>query len=187
MPSRSRCVPRLVGPGAVEAARGRWGRVAACDQAEPLLRGSFPGGRLACGSRQDGAVQLGARYRCRPLLPGVGHRLRPDAGHSQGCARPAPSRHGAGRPRGLPKTSTSSPATSAAGLATDSGIVGACGARAWKALAAGEDRCCAPAIPRGRRAGPCTTGPWERCTVALGLRAERSAVHDEGNGRVLGC
>ena len=53
--------------------------------------------------------------------------------------------------------------------------------------AAGADRCCAYAIPRGRTAERCTTGPLGALHGGVGLARGRSAVHDEGNGRVLGC
>jgi hypothetical protein len=128
----------------------------------------------------------------------------------------------AARARGLPTTSTSSsPATSAAGLATtaravlrraiagsrsgqlqgmtdgifavhhrflppDSGIVGACRPRAWKALAAGEARCCAHAEPRGQRPTAARWCPCGRCAVPSGLRVER-ALSTMRDGHVLGC
>ena len=45
---------------------------------------SFPGGRLTCGSRQDGAIELGARLRCCPLLPG---RCSSSAGQPRAAPR----------------------------------------------------------------------------------------------------
>jgi hypothetical protein len=150
-----------------------------------------------------------------------------EAGGHRPASQPASDRArptAAARARGLPRTSTSSsPATSPAGLATAAGTVlrravaevadlGSSMARpmgaalstigsslgrrhwrsmpprAWKALVAGEGRCCGRAEPRDRPHSAARRCPCGRCAVAGGLRAEGSAVHDdEGNGHVLGC
>src|SRR4029450_9250852 len=74
-----------------EQSRRAWqvARFAACDHAEPLLRRAFWAGRLTCGSRQDGAIELGARLPLLPLLPGR-------------CSSPA------GQPRATPRVRTTS-------------------------------------------------------------------------------
>jgi hypothetical protein len=95
MPSRSSVRARLVWP---ERSRPR---VEGGEQARPATMpdrclGELPGGRLTCGSRQDRAIELGARL---PLLPLAARALLivcgPTGGPLPGCARPAPSRHGA--------------------------------------------------------------------------------------------